>query len=153
MLILQYSTGVYCTNTPYLFLFSLLHIYTFTFTFTSFLLLMQPHTLSLPQIHFLNQAIANKPPSIRNPYALLKYINTLPSFKSLYIDADRSPYYIYQSVTSIYNYIISEYKKLKPDKAYIQYIRTQNKHSQFVSICPSTPPTPTISEKISWFSH
>ncbi len=58
---------------------------------------MQPHThtLSLPQIHFLNHAIANKPPSFTNPHTLFTYIRTLPSFKSLYIDADRSPYYIY----------------------------------------------------------
>ena len=46
------------------------------------------HTLSIPQIQFLNISIANKPPSFRNPYTLFRYIRTLPLFKSLHLDFD-----------------------------------------------------------------
>ena len=94
--LIVFDRGILHQYSISLFIFSFTYIY-IHFFFTSLLLLMQPHThtLSLPQIHFLNHAIANKPPSFTNPHTLFTYIRTLTSFKSLYIDADGSPYYIY----------------------------------------------------------
>ena len=169
------------TLSLFFFLFSLLHIYTLHITHT------HTHTHTHIHIHFsckhihslyhkfislIMLSLVNHPTYATTllHFLNLLILNFLTRLLTLHYNMLNrgSSYYIYQSVTSIYNYIIprciiSEYKKLNPDNPYIQYIRTQNKHSQLVSICPSTPrtpiplplppPTPTISEKISWFSR
>jgi hypothetical protein len=46
------------------------------------------HTLSLPQIQFINNFLYSKPHSLRNPHTLIKSIRLTPHFKSLTLDAD-----------------------------------------------------------------
>jgi hypothetical protein len=59
------------------------------------------HTLSLPQIQFINHFLYSKPPSFRNPHTLFHYIRLKPQFKSLHLHFD-GRHIIYTSYWLVY---------------------------------------------------
>jgi len=68
------------------------------------------HTLSLPQIKFINHFLYSKPHSYTNPHTLFNYIRLKPLFKSLHLDF----YLIKQYTQLLYKQQLSTYiAKLK----------------------------------------
>ena len=117
MLLLCFSYAslilILCSSYVHLLLFHPVYtLYHFSFYFLFYIyihsllilliLLMQPtHTLSLPQIQFINQFLYSKPHSYTNPHTLFNYIRLKPLFKSLTLDF-YGPHIIYTSYWLVY---------------------------------------------------
>ena len=77
-------------------------------------------TLTLPQIQFLNDFLYSKPPSFRNPNTLFRALQKPPHFYTFNL--------LHLSLPIIRLYTRHADGKLKPNKPYIMYIRTQTFH-------------------------
>ena len=98
-----------------------LFIFSFTYIYTSlFMAAPTPTptpTLTLPQIQFLNHFLYSKPPSFRNPNTLFRALQKPPHFYTFNL--------LHLSFPLITLYTRRGFGKLKPNKPYIMYIRTQ----------------------------
>lgn len=74
-------------------------------------------TLTLPQIQFLNDFLYSKPPSFHNPNTLFRALQKPPHFHTFNL--------LHLSFPLITLYTRRGFGKLKPNKPYIMYIRTQ----------------------------
>ena len=74
-------------------------------------------TLTLPQIQFLNRFLYSKPTSFRNPNTLFRALRTPQHYHTFHL--------LHLSLPIIRLYTAHESGKLKPNKPYIMYIRTQ----------------------------
>ena len=74
-------------------------------------------TLTLPQIQFLNDFLYSKPPSFRNPNTLFRALQKQPHSHTFHL--------LHLSLPLIRLYTHRGFGKLKPNKPYIMYIRTQ----------------------------